>query len=863
MSPDHVLMRNSALNWVKPLISDNLEVAAHDLKHYIQERNKASLVSAKQRLSNVQRVLTVIEQYVAAMLTEEMVSFCGFIAEQENVGEKQNDQAIELLLQAVLELPNYLEQVQSGRRELPFAILPLLNDIRSTKQQDLFSEKLPFLPDLSMHGDDAQIDAINDHTNNTSKQLIKNLRPAFQLSLLNVINGNEIDQNLNRFERIFDLLEERSSSEQVARIWWIISALVESVSLRQLDLGVPIKNLLGRVDALFRVLLVVGERGLLKRQPIELIKNFLYYIAQPDCDGPKCQAIKAAYRLEEFLPNETDRHHLLNTVVGPNQRLLKTVLEAVRNDVKTVKKSLKIFALGDLSDVQKLRYIPHELHVIADTFAMIGLAEQHQIIQMQIITVKKILDEASTSVEEKVLTLALELVRVEQAVEQMQDRQFQVDSKDLLPKDDFSGGFELDNVLVAIVNGMLDDLQKVKNIMREWMKSLSLRDNIESCVALVVRSRSALLMLKKPRAVAVTDALLNHINDDYVVHLTDVNDLKLLLQVVVSLEGYLETLVEQGNDGVDISGPVKDEQGNHFSANLDFAESQLAELFVTADDPGTTSIVDHIRLNLDSRASEAESKPDETVGVIDPSDVLTIEPVTESLVVLKPNGDPDILAIYIEEVVEEAGNILRLQKSWLLNPEDDGAIKSIRRAFHIIKSSGRLVGTPKIAEFSWDYEQLLNGVIEQVVLPSHYVIDAVGSAASALLELVNELTTEKAPTSNIPYLRGLARALAESNSAQVSTESTLALNTSTPLDDLAVLGVGAEFSSTQDRPADPELPDEALLAFNSSAAWRGGKGNDQQNSRIGRTNRPVVRAGTTNKLLKRGRSAPKHTKYRP
>ena len=854
MNSDHILMKNNALGWVKPLINDNLDDAAHDLKHCIQERNKDLLASAKQRLGNVQRVLTVIEQYVAAMLTEEMVLFCDFIAEQESAGKKQNDQALELLLKAVLELPNYLEQVQSGRRELPFAILPLLNDIRSTKQQGLFSEKLPFLPDLSMHGDDAEIDAINDHANDASKQLIKKLRPAFQLSLLNVINGNEIDENLKRFERIFDLLEDRSSSEQVARIWWIISALVESVSLRQLDLGVSIKNLLGRVDALFRVLLVIGERGLLKRQPIELIKNFLYYIAQPDSDGPKCQAIKTAYRLEKFLPNETDRHQLLNTVVRPNQLLLKTVLEAVRNDVKTVKKTLKIYALGDLSDVQKLRDIPSELHVISDTFAMIGLAEQHQIIQMQIITVKKILDEASKSVEEKVLTLALELARVEQAIEQMQDRQLQVESKDLHPEDDVSGCFELDKVLVAIVTGLLDDIQKIKSTMLEWIKNPSLRDSIESCVALMARSRSALLMLNKTRAVAVTDALLNYMSDDNIVHLMDVNDQNALLQVVVSLEGYLEALVEQGNDA---------------DATLDLAESQLAELSVTANQSGVTNIINDISPNLESKASEVEPKLDEALGAIALSDALPVRPVTESLVVLKPNGDPDILAIYIEEAGEAAANIVRLQKGWLLHPEDDNAVKNIQRAFHIIKSSGRLVGTPKIAEFSWDYEQLLNDVIDQMVLPNNYVIDAVGRAATALLELVNELTTEKVPTSDIPYLRGLARALAESNSPQISTEPTLATNTSPLLDDLPVLGLDTEVewvpksASSQDRQPDSEVSADDLLALSSSTAWRGGRGNDPQNSRIGRTNRPIVRAGTTGKLPKRGRSAPKHIKYRP
>ncbi len=337
MNYQKITIKHSALGWVKKSIDDNLELTKRDLEQYIEDRDKSLLESVKQRLADVHALLTISEHNDAAMLTAEMVSLCEFIAKQESAGKKQTDQMFKVLLKAVSQLPGYLALIQSGLCNIPFVMLPLLNDIRSTKKEDLFSEKILFLPDLSMHGDDAEIDAIDDFANNASKQLIKKLRPAFQLSLLNIIKDNEVDENLKRFEKIFDVLEERSSSEQVARIWWIIGALVESAFQNQPVISVSIKSLLSKVDALFRMVLVIGERGLLKRQPIELIKNFLYYIAQPECDGPKSQAIKTAYRLEEFLPSETDRNQLLNNVVSPNQSLLNLIAEAVSNNIETVK----------------------------------------------------------------------------------------------------------------------------------------------------------------------------------------------------------------------------------------------------------------------------------------------------------------------------------------------------------------------------------------------------------------------------------------------------------------------------------------------------------------------------------------------
>ena len=56
---------------------------------------------------------------------------------------------------------------------------------------------------------------------------------------------------------------------------------------------------------------------------------------------------------------------------------------------------------------------------------------------------------------------------------------------------------------------------------------------------------------------------------------------------------------------------------------------------------------------------------------------------------------------------------------------------------------------------------MLNRIIDKTVPPERPVINAVGKAGRALTELVHELKTFEEPSSDIPYLRGLARALAE------------------------------------------------------------------------------------------------------
>ncbi len=852
MNAQETSIKHSALGWVKKAIDDNLGEIETDLKQYLEAPEDELLASVKERLRVIQGVLVMIEQYGAAMLTEEMVALAEFIVEQK---QEQGEQALEVMLRAVLQLPDYLEHIQTGHRDIPIAILPLLNDIRAVRNQDLFSEKLLFLPDLSMHQEGAEAETIEEKQNQASKLLAKKLRPIYQLALLNVIKDKSVEESLARLEKVCETLEERAVSEQVARIWWIIGALIESVSRQQLELGVSIKNLLGKVDALFRVILIIGERGLVQRQPIELIKNFLYYIAQPECDGPKTQAIKTAYRLEQFLPSERARSEVLDNIAGPNQALLKTVAEAMRADIEAVKSTLEVYVNGDLTKVEQLKDLPQEMHVISDTLAMIGLGSQRQLIEAQIETVRNIVEGKQTADEEQLLSMAAELLQVEQALDQMQKRQLPGADDEARSESDLSRDYELDNVLSAVVSAALDDIQKTKNAILEFIKDSTRSENIELCVTLMSESRGALQLLNQPRAVAVVDGLLAYLKGYDIVEFMETSRLDALSQVVVSLEYYLEALGEHRSDangildladaqlqdllaGVNISNAESDDEiievvevvdpaaESEPVAAIDAVATEPAESETEAESgaaeelpPGDAIVA--AKIALDAQPATGATSAVAREDLVDAADSveapIEVVPVDEELVVLKPDSDSDILEIYLEEAEEESRNIARLQQDWLLHPEDENALKNIRRAFHTIKGSGRLVGATKIGEFAWDYEQLLNRVIDKTIAPSRQIVDAVGEAGVALPQLVEELKGGPPPEADIPYLRGLARALAEFRADRVLIEHTRQMSapespydTITGIDDSGMpsLGLGAETQVVTPRQVEEGLLDE-------------------------------------------------------
>ena len=77
------------------------------------------------------------------------------------------------------------------------------------------------------------------------------------------------------------------------------------------------------------------------------------------------------------------------------------------------------------------------------------------------------------------------------------------------------------------------------------------------------------------------------------------------------------------------------------------------------------------------------------------------------------------------------------------------ALASMRRSFHTLKGSGRMVGARAIAEFAWSIENLLNRIIDKTLSRTPGMMALLRNAVAALPQLVEQLETGRpsaAPT---------------------------------------------------------------------------------------------------------------------
>ncbi|MGB5337317.1 MAG: Hpt domain-containing protein, partial [Woeseiaceae bacterium] len=134
------------------------------------------------------------------------------------------------------------------------------------------------------------------------------------------------------------------------------------------------------------------------------------------------------------------------------------------------------------------------------------------------------------------------------------------------------------------------------------------------------------------------------------------------------------------------------------------------------------------------------------------------------LPVVAPNAehmDPELLELFIEEAKEEVASIKRHLPGWVSSPDDMETLITVRRSFHTLKGSGRMVGAERIGEYCWAVENLLNKLINRTLPRTPPMVDFIMQAAAAVPQLIEQLEIGTDPEADISLLIARANAFSE------------------------------------------------------------------------------------------------------
>lgn len=149
--------------------------------------------------------------------------------------------------------------------------------------------------------------------------------------------------------------------------------------------------------------------------------------------------------------------------------------------------------------------------------------------------------------------------------------------------------------------------------------------------------------------------------------------------------------------------------------------------------------------------------------------------------------DAEISEIFVEEAEEVVQNISEIWPKVQADRTALDALKEVRRGFHTLKGSGRMVGAHTVGELAWSIENMLNRVLDNNITLTQDVIALVSDVISILPEMVADFANEKTSQHNIAAFMVVANAYASNRAsafAYASFEPDMATHVNVETDSL-------------------------------------------------------------------------------
>ena len=763
-------LASQSLELVGQELGRTLESARAEIEDYVEgQADGEALIRAASMLHLAAGAMKLVEIHGAAMLAEQMEEVCRSLTEDGD--EESVERSVGALTRAMVELPAYLDRLLAGGGDIALVLLPILNELRQVRGLQPMSEGTLLM--LSSGPFERPAGHAADPTASGFgpglARLAQSLRPRFQTSLLAWIRGADDRQSLATLVSICDRLAEAAGSAAATEFWTVVSGMLTAIGSGGLEASVTVKRLIGQADRQLKRLIDAGEDEFAANPPKELENSLLYYIARAKTEAPQVLAIREQFQLADLVPNEAEIERARENLSGPSIRLMQTVALAISEDLVAVKDALDIFVRTGMEDASDLSAQVELLRKIGDTLGVLGLDQAQSQIHREAdgldaaltegdIRTSGVLERTAAALLDVEDTLGQELVRIAAPQDHAGDEPAEEDDST-----------HYRHVTQAVFSECIVNLAKIKEVVVRVVEDPSSVRVLDQIGPQLRGITAGLLMLNKTRAVRVVERI-GQVVTTRLTHqgrILQQAHLERLADAIVSVEYYLETL------GVGRADPWY---------MLDNAQRCLDLLERLPGDPAMSRTVEAGATDAAAEGvpmGEARDIATSTVDVDVGEDVQPEAPAgmpdpdagsaeTKPLSVMEVDEDrsePELVEIFIEEAREEIANVAKLLPVWTADTSQTDALGAVRRSFHTLKGSGRMVGAQRIGEYAWGVENLLNRVINQTLSPTPEILEFVGGTVDTLKPLLEELEIGTPPTLDVERLIATADALASGEPA--------------------------------------------------------------------------------------------------
>lgn len=695
------------------------------------------------------------------------------------------DNTYGVLMGAIVQLSDYIDALSVGFDDCVLVLQPVINEIRLVRGRAVIVEEDLFVAQMHALGASIPIPSSPGRAPGAAETAARKLMPVYQASLLQWLKGTDATASLSRIGKISEQLSAVAVESSVYELWRAAAACVEALLTRTLDDSFEIKRLFGRAGQQIKLLGTSGESPA-AAQMGDLVYQLLFFVGRSRGRGQRIISLRELFRLETFLPTSETLEELRRRLRGPNTQLLNRVADEIRADLVNVKDAIDLAVRAGGRTAADLSGTLAKLRRISNTLSVLGLEMLQRVVLSQARALEG-LPAGEPIPPQFWMDFATATLRVEHSLESALFRQ--------LGRRGASAPLELDEAVPhdrdlrdsvdALRRESLVNFAKVKANIDAFVRSGD-EAGLSDSARLLAEIAAGFRVIEAQRAADAVTQLLDFLQS---ANFPALRDDAVQAGHFADAIAAIEYLIESQRAGM-----VPPEQ---WLGSIERSIAQLLRLGAA--------------VAVQAAADDAAPAAPEQGGFLPELPELPVAAAIGAETAVEP--DPEIREVFLDEATEVLQALQTQLPRWARAPDDRPSLMDIRRAFHTLKGSGRMVGASLIGDFALAIETMLNRCLDGSIAVDADVADIVREAVQQLPGLIESFRSRSGQESG-PIMALAERAnLAASGREEHGDDDLAAVFRSDAGERLDA--VESWLASRERAGPDAEVPDEVVRAFHT------------------------------------------------
>jgi len=739
----------SLLSWVKTEVDYALKTVRDNIARFSAAPEEvAALRICPDQLHQVRGTLNILGLNGATRFCETIEhAFAGFGKDQ-----RPSKAAIDIIDRAVVALKGFIDGLAKGEANAPIRLFPLYRELSVLQGRTDASDKELFFPDLKLGAPPHP--ASRTIASEKLSGLLQAQRSRFQRGMLAWLRNPSDPHGPQEMHQALDGLDQVASQLPEPRsLWWAATGLVDGLlHPPRAEWAKNAKSICSRLDLRMRDI-AAGTQA--PGEP--LLRELLYALASCRPLTARIAEVKQLYRLDSLFPEPS-----LPESKDFDMARLEPTLHDIRLRLEIIKSTWVQYISNEPRTLSKFR------EEVAALKARINELGNHHLVRLldAIALVSTRLPDPHPGQSQLMVTeMASAFLLIENIVDNITDT-----PPDLEQQIAIMGGWLLDaakgkstgqlpaglradisqeigkiQLQAQVAREILNNLQRVEQVLDAFARDANKRDSLLTLPPYLKQIHGALAMLAFRRASELLsvceDMIAACARDD---HAASAQDMDWIAEGLSSLGFFLDPCLH-GRPPAGIA--------------IELFFDRFEKRATTPPQPAPDSTAQPPAASATDAAAADHAAP-----VVATATAVPANPVVEPASRVAPAApvNDELLGIYLEEAEEVLANIDQALSSCRSQPDNPEALTTIRRGFHTLKGSGRMVGLTDLGEVAWEIEQVMNRWLKEPLPATPALLELIAASSTSFAAWIKQLKSREQPKIDAQHILALAQQLTSS-----------------------------------------------------------------------------------------------------